>query len=72
MPRLDDFTDEELGQMLRAANRSLAYHERGRVTALDSFCSWLGVVGLGWVAAAIQTARWAWDRVKSIWRSIFR
>jgi hypothetical protein len=72
MPNLDSYTDEELGQMLRAANRSMAYDNHTRFTALDSFCDWLGVVGLGWIAATVKTVAWAWERVRGIWRSIFR
>ena len=59
MANLDSYTDEELGQMLRAANRSLAYDNQSRFTVLDSFCDWLGVVGLSSIAATIKTVAWA-------------
>jgi hypothetical protein len=71
MSALDRYTDEELVRMIRAADRACAYAERVQVTALDSFCSWLGAVGLGWIAATITTAEWAWGRIRSLWRVIF-
>ena len=71
MSGLDDYSDEELVRIIRAADRAREYGGRATATALDSFCSWLGVVGLGWIAATIKTAEWAWGRIKNLWRSIF-
>lgn len=71
MSALDDYSDEELGRLLREYGNSMSARERERVSTLDAFCSWLEVVGLGLIAVAIKTSLWAWDRVRSIWRSIF-
>jgi hypothetical protein len=71
MPYLEDYTDEELGAMLRQASHNMNYYERERVSTLDAFCSWLNIVGLGFIADAIKIAAWVWDRIRDIWHSIF-
>jgi hypothetical protein len=72
MTSLDDYTDSELGRMFRAAIRAEASARRETVTVLDAFCEFLNFAGLGWIAVGVKASAWAWDRVKTIWRSIFR
>ena len=71
MPSIDDYTDEELGRMIRAANQVIPWVERASVTVLDSLCEWLSVAGLGWMSATIKTAAWAYDKIRNIMRTIF-
>lgn len=71
MGSLDDYTDEELGRMLRAAARSEHFAQKEAVSNIDAFCSFLDAVGLGFIANIIKVSAWAWQKVRQIWRSIF-
>lgn len=70
-PDLDDLSDEELGQLLRHASKQRQLHKREQVTNFEAFCSWLDLVGLGWIASTLKVATWAWQRIKDIVQSIF-
>ena len=71
MSSLDNYTDEELGRMLRHAAEEAGYEAREKVTTMEAFCSWLELIGLSPIAHAIKIGIWAWSRVKSFWKSIF-
>jgi hypothetical protein len=71
MPSFDDYSDEELGRMLRQFLSETGHANIERHTTRQSFCIWLRVAGLGRIADLIDAAAWVWDRIKSIWRSIF-
>jgi hypothetical protein len=68
---LDDYSDAEIAQMVRAANRAGIAAHRERASMLDAFCAWLSAAGLGVVAATLKSSVWAWERVRTIWRRIF-
>jgi len=71
MYSLDDYTDDEIAQMVRAAHQAGIAAQREHASMLDAFCEWLAAVGLGVVAASIKTSVWAWEKVRHIWRRIF-
>lgn len=69
--KLDNYSDEELGRMLKQAASQMKYYEREEVSNLEAFCVWLDLVGLGFIAGAIKLTVWTFDRIRAIWRSIF-
>lgn len=70
--KLEQYSDEELGRLLRAAARSKEFAERETISNFEAFCAFLSAVGLGFVADAITLATWAWERVRSIWSGVMR
>ena len=71
MANLDNYSDAELGRMLKNAAGNMTALERERVSTFETFRSWLNLVGLGFIAEALTIGSWAWDRIKSIWSKIF-
>ena len=61
---LDDYTDEELGRMVRQAarGRRLALHEKKR--SKSGFVAFLKSIGLVWLAQKILVA------VDAVWKAI--
>lgn len=68
---LDNYTDEELARMLRAAADSSKAAKKELVSTFEAFCSFLNSVGLGFIADAIKMGTWAWEKVRNIWHRIF-
>jgi hypothetical protein len=71
MYQLNDYSDAEIGRMVRAAVRAGVAAQREHITLLDAFCEWLSVVGLGVIAATLKTSVWAWEKVRGMWRRLF-
>ena len=71
MTSIDDFSDEEIGRMIKQAARDRGWVTVERISSRQAFCSFLRGVGLGRIADAIEVALYAWQRVQSIWKSIF-
>lgn len=71
MSSYDNYSDEELGRMLKQAYRTMEYYEREEVSNFSAFCSWLELVGLGFISNALKLAVWTFERIKAIWRRIF-
>jgi len=61
---VNDYSDEELGAMLRAALVAQQHERRERVTTMESFRSWLRTVGLGWIAATSEQVARLWTTLK--------
>lgn len=77
MALLDNYTDEELGRIFRAAAEESGYQNdeattEQAISTLEIVCTWLDAFGLGVVSASIKTAVWAWHRLKTFWRRRFR
>jgi hypothetical protein len=71
MANFDNYTDEELGRMLKQASKDMTYKEREDISTLDAFCEWLHFVGLSPIANGIKLAQYAWQKIRSIWSAIF-
>jgi hypothetical protein len=73
MASLNDFTDEELGKMLREAARG---KEQEAIAALDSqysLAEFLEQIGLFDLAEMIlEAASAVWDGIKEFFRNLFR
>lgn len=68
---LDQYSDEELGRMLKQAAKSNFLAQNDKVLTFDAFCSWLNLVGLGYIGDIIKVGSWTWDRIKSIVSKLF-
>jgi hypothetical protein len=65
-----NYSDDELGKMVRAALVARQQTEMENDTTLKSFGAWLESVGLGWIVAAadrtVETLSRIWEALKRI------
>jgi len=59
-----DYSDAELGAMLRAAALAREQEQRANLTTMESFRSWLRSVGLDWVASGTERIARFWETLK--------
>ena len=71
MSDLDEYTDAEIIQMVREASRQRGFYEKEKVTTRQAIKAFLRMIGLGFIADAIEVAEYVWERIQNLWRSIF-
>lgn len=71
MSSIDDFTDEELGQIVREATMGRRAEGRASLKNRNAFFSFLNIVGLGWVVESFKLVTWGWEKLRGLFHKIF-
>jgi len=72
MESLSDYTDEEIGLMVREAARGQEFEAAEAIRAQGSFAQFLEEIGLSFLADLVRmAAKTVWEGIKSIFEDIF-
>jgi hypothetical protein len=71
MPKFDDYSDNELGRFIREAAKANNALTDQNITTKAALQSFFKVIGLGWIADAMDVVQYAYERISTLLKNIF-
>lgn len=72
MSKISNYSDEDLGRLIRAAAKAHDAETVEKITTRQALKSFFNMIGLGFIADAIDVVQYAYERISGLLKKIFK